>query len=224
MRGVTVTTGALTFALAMALTAGGCGGGPATPTSSVAGARAALRGLIEDVTAADAFRYTLTDDLGRSMGPTKVIAIPDIDGFGAVYFTWADADAAFHVQLATSPDLLEWTWRIELASHASQPAIARTPEGGYVVAWEQEPDPIHLTIASYATWEDLLAARTNRRFDPPVTTPACGEGTPSIESVDAAHVALSFHYHGDCERDRQAGGSTDWSTWTSATAAASMTR
>jgi hypothetical protein len=43
----------------------------------LAAARAELRSLIEDVTTADVVRSTLTDDLGRSMGPSKVIAIPE---------------------------------------------------------------------------------------------------------------------------------------------------
>ena len=116
------------------------------------------------------------------------------------------ADQAFHVQLATSPDLMDWTWEVELADLASQPTIAAASDGGYVVAWEQEPDPIHMVIASFATWDDLRAGRVMRRFDVPVTMPACGEGTPSIDAASSERVDLGFHYHGDCERDREASG------------------
>ena len=70
---------------------------------SVAEARAELRALIEDVTAATVFRYSATDDIGREMGPATIIWIPEADAFGAVYFTWSDADLAFHVQLALRP-------------------------------------------------------------------------------------------------------------------------
>jgi hypothetical protein len=112
---------------------------------------------------------------------------------------------------------MDWTWRRELAGQASQPTIAPASDGGYVVAWEQEPDPIHLAIAYYATWDDLKAGKATRRIDPPVTTPACGEGTPSIEAASSERVDVSFHYHADCERDRQAGGSTDWTTWQATT-------
>ncbi len=194
----------------------GCGS-PADATVSAAAARAELRGLIEDVTSATATRFGATDDQGRGMDTAKVIWIPEADSFGAVYHAWSDADSAFHVQLATSVDLMRWTWRHEFARLASQPTIAAASDGGYVVAWEQEPDPIHLVIAYYATWDDLLLGKATRRIDPPVTTPACGEGTPSIEAASRARVDIAFHYHADCDLDRQAGGTTDWTTWEATT-------
>lgn len=205
--------GALTALLILATIASGCGATASPGRVSGVAARAELRGLIEDVTAATAYRYRTTDDAGRSMDTAKIIWIPEANAFAAVYHTWSDTDSAFHVQIATSVDLMGWTWRQELASLASQPTIAAASDGGYVVAWEQEPDPIHLAIAYYATWVDLQAGKPTRRIDPPVTTPACGEGTPSIEAASSAHVDLAFHYHADCDLDRQAGGSTDWTTW-----------
>lgn len=197
----------------VAIMAAACGLPTSSACVSSAAARAELRGLIEDVTAATAFRYRETDDTGRGMDTAKIIWIPEAHVFGAVYHNWSDTDLAFHVQLATSTDLMSWTWRQELASRASQPTIAPASDGGYVVAWEQEPDPIHLAIAYYATWDDLQAGNATRRIDPPVTTPACGEGTPSIEAASSTRVDLAFHYHMDCERDREAGGTTDWRTW-----------
>ncbi len=139
--------------------------------------------------------------------------VPEAGRFAAVYFSWDDVDQTFHTHVATSTNLLDWTWEVELADQASQPSIAATSDGGYVVAWEQEPDPIHIVIASFDTWDDLRAGSIARRFDVPVTMPACGEGTPSIDAASRERVDLSFHYHGDCERDRQASGWTDWTTW-----------
>ena len=184
---------------------------------TAAAARAELRGLIEDVTAATAYRYRTSDDTGRWMDTAKIIWIPEADAFGAVYHSWSNADSAFHIQLATSVNLMDWAWRRELAGQASQPTIAAASDGGYVVAWEQEPDPIHLAIAYYSTWDDLQAGKAIRRIDPPVTTPACGEGTPSIELASSARVDVAFHYHADCDLDREAGGSTDWTTWQAST-------
>ena len=153
-----------------------CTPAPVAAPISIEAARAELRGLITDVTEATAYRYRLADDQGRSMGPTEIIWIPEAKRFAAVYFTWDDGDEAFHVQLATSGDLFDWTWEVELADLASQPTIAAASDGGYVVAWEQEPDPIHIVIASFATWNDLRAGAVERRFDVPVTMPACGRG------------------------------------------------
>jgi hypothetical protein len=57
------------------------------------------------------------------------------------------------------------------------------------------------------------AARRPPRFDVPITTPACGEGTSSIEAASSKRVDPGFHYQANCERDLQAGGSIDWTTW-----------
>ena len=210
------------FVFALCLVAG-CSGAPSpgpshdAPPPSEADVRSRLVGLIEDVTAATAYRYGLTDDLDNVMDGAKVIRIPEARTFAAVYHTWSEADAAFHVHLATSDDLMTWTWVHEFGRQASQPTIAAASDGGYVVAWEQEPDPIHLTIAYYPTWDALRTGTAAKRIDPPVTTPACGEGTPSIETASSDRVAVAFHHHEACEHDRQAGGTTDWSTWEATT-------
>jgi hypothetical protein len=195
----------------------GCGSPSGLASPTAAEARTELRRLVEDLTMATASRYGLTDDRGNVMDGAKIITIPEAGAFGAVYHTWSASDAAFHVHLATSTDLTQWTWRREFGREASQPTIAAASDGGYVVAWEQQPDPIHLVLAYYATWDDLQAAHATRRIDPPVTTPACGEGTPSIESASSARVEVAFHYHADCTRDREAGGTTDWTTWQATT-------
>ena len=199
--------------LAAAILLIACQPGAATPSVSVQASRAELRDLITDVTASTAYRYQATDDLGRSMGPLDIVRIPEAATFAGVYFTMSDADGMFHLQLATSRDLMDWTWRAELADQASQPSIAAASDGGYVVAWEQEPDPIHMVVSYFASWDDLLAGSSTKRFDVPITTPACGEGTPSIEAASSERVELGFHYHANCERDLQAGGSTDWRRW-----------
>ena len=190
-----------------------CAPAPEATPISVEAARTELLGLITDVTQATAYRYKLEDDQGRRMGPMDVLWIPEADTFAAVYFSWDDVDQAFHSHVATSTDLLNWNWEVELAHQASQPSIAAMSDGGYVVAWEQEPDPIHMVIASFASWDDLRAGAIERKFDVPITMPACGEGTPSIDAASRERVDLSFHYHADCERDRQASGWTDWTTW-----------
>ena len=172
-----------------------------------------LRALIEDVGAATEHRYRLTDDRGRWMDTAKPISVPGSSLFAAVYHTWSEEDQALHVHLALSTDLLSWTWQVELAVQAAMPTIAAVEGGSFVVAWEQEPDPIHMVIASYATWDDLLRGIPDRRFDVPIRTVACGEGTPSIDRATRDRVDLSFHFHSECEVDRQASGWTDWTSW-----------
>jgi hypothetical protein len=202
----------LVLAMAVAMA---CQSNQPAPTVAIDAARAELAALISDVTASTKHWYDVTDDLGREMGPTDIIWVPEADEFAAAYFTYSDTDGQFHVQIATSVDLETWTWRVELASQASQPSITAGPAGTYLLAWEQEPDPIYIVLEEFAGWNDVLTDRPTRHFDVPITTPACGEGTPSFESVSAERVQIGFHYHASCERDLQAEGSTDWSTWQS---------
>jgi hypothetical protein len=212
--GVVVMAHRITLLAALLVVVGACSAAPptSTPTADV---RAELHTLIEDVTASTDHRYRLADDRGVQMGGAKIIWIPEALTFAAVYFSWDEQPSAFVVALATSDDLVDWTWRADYAVKGSQPTIAPMEGGGYALAWEQEPDPIHNVIESYASWDDLLADRPDRHFDVPITMPACGEGTPDIVAASPRRVDVTFHYHGDCERDREAQGSTDWSAWTS---------
>jgi hypothetical protein len=188
---------------------------PATATS-IDAARRQLRDIIEDVAGATAFRYGVTDDRGRSMDTADVIWVPEANAFAAVYHS-LDRDGIFEVHLATSDDLLDWTWRTRLAERASQATIVPATDGGYVVAWEQSPDPIHLALALFESWPDLLAATPARRISAPVTTPGCGEGTPAIDAASSRRVSVTFHYHASCRRDRQAMGATNWKSWRAST-------
>ena len=207
--------------LGMLATQAGTAASPASPGPSpqaspvpIQAARAELRELITDITAATAYHYRISDDQGRWMDTVKVIWVPQANRFAAVYHTWDEPAGPFRVRLATSTDLMHWTSEVALGSQASQPTIAAASDGGYVVAWEQEPDPIHIVIESFATWDDLLAAKPSRHLDVPVTTQACGEGTPSITAASSTRVDLGFHYHAACQSDREAQGSTDWTAWT----------
>lgn len=148
------------------------------------------------------------------MGPTEVIWSPEAQQFVGAYSPWDESVGAFVVHLATSDDLFVWNERNAYSVGGSQPSIARTPSGRYVLAWEQEPDPIHLSLIEFRTWDELVAGQGKPRFmDLPVTMPACGEGTPDIISASDDRVEVTFHYHAGCERDRQASGWTDWTDW-----------
>src|SRR5262245_4376105 len=74
-------------------------------------ARAALKALIEDVTTANGRKYDSKDNVGHNMDCAKIIANPS-GGFIAVYHTYVNGEAK--VNLASSTDLLNWTWIREL--------------------------------------------------------------------------------------------------------------
>jgi hypothetical protein len=193
----------------------GCRGSSNAADADADPVRDELRQLIENVAQSTAHQYQLRDTDGRDMGPTKVIWSPEAQQFVGVYSPWDESVGAFVVHLATSDDLFTWDERRTYSVGGSQPSIARTPSGRYVLAWEQEPDPIHLSLVEFRTWDDLVAEDGTPRFiDLPVAMAgACGEGTPDITSATDDRVDLTFHYHAGCERDLQASGWTDWTEW-----------
>jgi hypothetical protein len=173
-----------------------------------------LRSYIENVTQATARRYAATDSRGNVMGGVKIISSADAGGFIGVYSTFSNATGTFYVHLATSSDLMNWNWQRELASEASQPTIKASGDG-FVVAWEQGLDN-HLKFAYYSTWTDLLNGVASKTFDAPrQLSPSCSEGTPNLYSASSASIDVGFHYHWNCDVDRQARGTTNWKSWSS---------
>jgi hypothetical protein len=176
----------------------------APPASDAA--RAELLGLMEDVTRADARLYQATDDTGRSMDTAKIVQDAQGD-YLAVYHTRL-ADARFHTAIASSADLMHWRFLHDFGPGSSQPTIARLTDGGYVLAWEQDPRN-HIAVRYYPTRAALLAGAAHRGFDARRTLSRCAEGTPNIYSVrlgpdiDHSVIDLGGHYWWKCDRDRQ---------------------
>jgi hypothetical protein len=198
------------YAPAIALLAVGCAtsNGP-----SITAARDELLGAVSDVPAATAYRYQVIDDRGVAMGPVKIIQGPQPGVYAAIYH-WSNGSGPFTVALATSANLLDWTWQVDLGFDGSQPTIAATDDGGYVVAWEQGiTDDIHVRFNYYATWEALLDGQTTKTFDAARQLPGCGEGTPNIYAATSTRVDFGLHYYRGCQVDRQARGAMDWTKW-----------
>jgi len=161
-----------------------------------------LIGLIADVPAATSC-YGIRDDLGRTMDTLKVIESPG-GGYLAVYHI-GTGHGGFAVHLATSSDLMSWTHRALLDEPASQPTIASTPEGGFLVVVEAGGGgrPAWLRFKYYPSLRRLLAADAARVFDAPhVVAPAgrLAEGTPNVyqvtfePDVDHSTIIAGFHY------------------------------
>lgn len=202
----------LVWILLAAAVIGGCGGatggGDRLPITEV---REDLLGHVIDIPGSDGHRYHVTDDRGHEMDAAKIIEIPETGQLAAVYHWWSDETQSFTSSLATSDDLLDWTWRVDLARGASMPTIAPASDGGYVVAWEDDAGP-RVAVAHYPTWEALLAATPAKRFTAERLLSECAEGTPNIYSASSEQVVFGFHF--GCETARQAKGTADWSTWT----------
>jgi hypothetical protein len=183
------------------------------PTSTPA---VALRGLIENVSAATAYRYGLTDDRGHVMDASKIIWIPEAEAFAAVYHSGSASDPALDAHLATSRDLMSWTWRVELASDASMPTIRAASDGGYVVAWDPTAEGVFTApvLDYYATWDDVLADVPTKTFAIQLSLSTCGEGTVNLYAASSSSVDYGFHLYDECEVDRQGHGTSDWTTST----------
>jgi hypothetical protein len=171
-------------------------------------ARAELRYYIEHVTQATR-QYRGRDDAGHPMDGLKISPSPDAGGFIAVYHAYRAG--TFDVHLATSSDLMNWRWRTRLSTSASQPTI-KAAGSGYVVVWETDGDN-HLQFAYYDSGTDLLNAVASKTFGAPRTLSPCAEGTPNIYDGSSASVDVGFHYYWNCDVDRQARGTTDWTSW-----------
>jgi hypothetical protein len=170
--------------------------------------REELQTLVENVTEADAYVYNAKDSDGRSMDTAKIIEDPN-GGYLAIYHT--EIGGVFRVSIATSTDLINWMFEQELGVEASQPHMVALPDGGFIVAWEQEPLN-HLAFRYYSSRADLMDSVTSREFDVPLPPSGCAEGTPNIYSVelspdiDHSTIDVGAHYYARCVRDLQQRG------------------
>ncbi|WP_327357345.1 hypothetical protein [Streptomyces sp. NBC_01304] len=200
---------AATLVLALLLALGPIGSAEAAP--SVAARVAALAG---DVREADGHLYAAADDTGRTMDAAKITQAPD-GSYLAVYHSLL-ADGRFHAAVATSDDLLHWTRRHDFGPGTHQASLAREPGGGYVLAYEKDPNN-HIAVRGYRDLDALLAGRATRAYDAPRTLSRCAEGTPTVTAVHDGTVELTGHYKDGCVRDRQLRATlTDFRTWQAA--------
>ena len=187
-----------------------------------------MTALIGNVRQATAYRYGLRDSSGGSMDTLKVISNRS-GGYLGVYHT--NLGTGFAVRVATSSDLVTWKLRATLDYHASQPTIAATPDGGFLVVEEADntglasPSATWLRFLHYPSLAGLLSSAPDARFDAPHTLVAPipkggAEGTPNVYSVtlspDVRHsvIDIGFHYFKDAVLDRQARGTlTNFRAW-----------
>lgn len=199
----------LALTLLAACSEGAAGNGEMT----ISDAREELLAFVIDIPGSDGHRYQATDDLGHEMDAAKIIQVAETGEFAAVYHWWSDTTRQFTPSLATSENLLDWEWQVDLTEGASMPTIASATDGGYVVAWEDDAGP-QVSLTHYPTWEALLGAEPAKQFTAERRLSDCAEGTPNIYAASSREVEFGLHYLENCETDRQARGTTDWRTWT----------
>jgi len=173
--------------------------------------------ILTNVEDSDGHRYGLRDSLGNTMDTLKVIGDPT-QGYLGVYHTGDD------VKLATSSDLLTWTFRRTLDPQATQPSIRALPTGGFLTATEynnQVDSGVRLQVRHYPDLSALFTGAFSHDVTIQRTLSGCNEGTPTIGAValqpdiDQSVIDLDFHYQRRCDVDRQASGRlTNFATWT----------
>ncbi len=199
------------------------GGAPASTGASTRWSEAEARAdLISRLAATPlAFRDSLHDSAGNTMDTAKILqASPG--NYLAVYTT------GNVIKLATSTDLMNWTYVRDLDTSATQPYIAAGPDGSYLLADEKfdaagaTSGSSHLYFAHYASLGALLAGQPDWHAAPPLDPSLhgdrfysqCNEGTPDIHGIrlarGQAEVSFGFHYNSRCGSpgpDREAYGS-----------------
>jgi hypothetical protein len=191
-----------------------------------------LKAIVQDVTAANAYKYGAKDNLNNSMDTVKIIenstAAGDPNRYLAVYHVLSGA--VFDLKLATSSDLINWTYKKDLDTDAHQPAIAKLSDGSFVVVYEIGPTSACtgtggsgnncLKFRHYANFTALLAGTYDKQLQVPRTLSNCAEGTPHIHSatlnpdINNSVIDVRYHYFRDCNVDRQAKGTlTNFSSW-----------
>lgn len=154
-------------------------------------------------------RYDAKDNLGNQLDGLKVIKYDDV--FVGVYHTYRNG--YFSVNVATSVNLLDWTFKVSIAKQASQPYIYQSENKELYVVWEQEPNN-HLRIALFQNLDSLISGQASKTKSIPRKLSTFAEGTPSISGVVGDKVFLNFHYFFKGKRDLNARGVLkDFNMW-----------
>jgi hypothetical protein len=183
-------------------------------------AELSIQAVLGDVVGSTGHRYGVRDSDGNTMDTAKIIANPS-GGYLAIYHRGDE------VKLASSTDLLTWELIRTLDPQATQPTIHLLPTGGFLTAVEyndQVGSGGRLRLRHYPGLDALLAGTFDRERTLARTLSLCNEGTPTVlaaglsPDIDHSVIEIGFHYHRNCDIDRQARGTLiDFSFWSTET-------
>lgn len=157
-------------------------------------ARRQLVSIIQEVTRATRVRYDARDSAGRRLDTIKIIergtggylsASHSPDGYGS-----------FAMRFAASTDLLTWESGSGAVADASQPMLARRPNGTFLAAYEKRSSDgrSHLQFGQYQSASDLLAGTAQSGLAVARSLSDWNEGTPSLRDVSDTSATVGFHY------------------------------
>jgi hypothetical protein len=172
----------------------------------------ALADRLGDAARAPLARYGVRDDLGQPLDCLKIQQAGEGRYVGVSHI---ERRGRFDVHLATSADLVSWTWARRLDADASQPTIVPDGQGGWLLATEaMRPRRGNaLRFWHFPSTEALLRGAPDARVQPRNTLVRRGhaQGTPHLFDVDLSgglvrsRMWVGFHAF-DGRRDRQAEG------------------
>ena len=175
-----------------------------------------------DVVNANGKRYDSKDSMNNWMDGAKIIENPAVPGqFIAIYHGYdlpslvngINSNSYRIICIATSTDLLNWTYVTTLAGSSGNSATQATIKAvgtAFVAMWEQEPEN-HLKAAYYNSWADLAAGNSSKQYKFSRQLSQNAEGTPNIYSATETTLDIGFHYYYQKKYDRNARGTlTNW--------------
>jgi hypothetical protein len=205
-------------AVVFAVSGGGAVAVAAEALGPSADARQKLISILQRDKAPTASSYQTRDNTGFTVDTIKVIRSP-AGGYLGVYHV--NKSETFAVRVATSSDLVNWTYRATLAQRAHDPTIRQLSDGSFLLAYEKvDSGGTKLRFAHYLRLETLLVTLPHRTFDAPRTLSSTHEGTPNIRSASLSalgtpQIKIGFHYYDNSlPGDREALGTlTNFSIW-----------
>jgi hypothetical protein len=169
-----------------------------------------LQSLIEQVPCPQTGRvsYGTADNLGNTMSVLDPVSAPGGGYLGVYHTPYRDTPGGvendFRINLATSTDLIHWTWVTMLDSAgASMPTLRSIPGApGYLLAYEKRLPGrgSFVRLRYYRTLQDLLAGRYAAQRELPRCFSQYNNGTPTIlwtrwnHSLSRSVIELGFHY------------------------------
>jgi hypothetical protein len=194
-----------------------------------AGPESTIISALSDVTTSVGHSYDLKDNMGFQMACVHIEAITDASVQSAVqsdtYFAFSQSmvGSEFQVRLATSKDLLNWTFRRTLVKNADMPYLSRVKGSDWLIlAHEQwmnkkSTNPSRLGFKLYYNESELLQGSYFNTYIAPLTVGKSStlEGTPNFYSANittGAHGLLmvnadvGFHFNDENGVDQVAQG------------------
>ena len=205
-------------AVAFAVSGGGAVVVAAEASDPSASARQQLISILQREKAPTGSSYQTRDNTGFTVDTIKVIRSP-ASGYLGVYHV--NNNGTFHVRVATSSDLIHWTYRATLEQRGHDPTIRQLSDGSFLLAYEKvDSGGTHLRFAHYINEATLLLNLPHRTFDAERTLSSTHEGTPNIRSASLSalgtpQIKIGVHYYDNSlPGDREALGTlTNFSRW-----------